>query len=300
MLLEDSVYNYLKEKYLLNALSKATIATRKYELYRFIEFCSANGIDRPSRFDEDICIDFLSYLKVEKNVTKYTQSTVMYIVNSYMEYLVKKNVIPKNYMAEIERPKFVYPDSDYLEFNEVKELFRSEKSTATRKTVARNILLLNMFFTLCLRASEAVTLQMKDLKLELKQVWIKRKGGIIAKFPLNDEISEQFLDWFKIRREYKGHDSDWIFLSSRGMPLTTRQARYVVSNALNRAGIKKRKKGTHILRHSGATFRLQNGENIKVIQKMLGHASMATTEKYLHYDENEVKAMIDRSPRMVE
>lgn len=295
----ESIDRYFKKYQILGTLSKTTIETRKYELRRFANFCNDNGVDRPIMIDEDIIIDYLSFQKVFKKVTNFSLSTILYTITSYMDYLLKKGIIAKNWAADLEMPRYKYPEADYMVIEEVEKLFRSELDTATPKTLERNMLLLNMFFTLCLRGSEVVNLRMKDLKLEIKQIWIKRKGSYIAKFPLNDEILEQFQRWFNIRRKYKGSDSQWVFLSSRGNKLTTRQARYVVSNAMKRAGIIKRKKGTHILRHSGATYRLQNGENIKIIQKMLGHSSLATTEKYLHFDENEVKNMIERSKKMI-
>lgn len=298
-MLEKYAERYLNEKYALNFLSDTTINARRYELKRFSKFCTENKIDSPEKINEDLVIDYLSYLKAFKNINKLTQLNVLNIISAFMEYLSKKNIIPENYAMAIDKPRYVYPDADYLTFDEVKILFNAEKNLATFSTVARNLLLLNMFFTLCLRSCEVVGLKISDLKLELKQIWIRRKGDMIVRFPLNDEIVEQFEDWFKIRKSYAGSNEEWVFISSRGNKLTTRQARYVVSNAMKRAGIIKRKNGPHILRHSGATFRLKNGENIRVIQKMLGHNNISSTEKYLHFNEDDVKDMIDGSPRVI-
>lgn len=296
MQLEKSVQKYLEEKEVLGTLSNSSIKNRRYELLRFIAFCKKNGIDRPTRIDEDIILDYLKSL----NTAKYTQITMLFTLSSYMNFLVKKQIINENYAAKIDKPKMNYPEADYLEFYEVKKLFSCETKTAPRKVKDRNILLLNLFFTLCLRASEAVELNFSDVKLELKQLWIKRKGGKIVKMPLNDELITQFNKWLLMRKEYKGHETNFVFLSSQGNRMTTRQARFVVSNAMRKAKIEKRKKGTHILRHSGATYRLKNGENIRIIQKMLGHKSLAVTEKYMHFNEVELRDMIDRSPKMNE
>ena len=297
-MIKESINDYLKEKHILNILSDSTVHARKYELFRFAKFCNENGIDVPSKLNTSIIIDYISYLKVFKKIKKFTQSTIMSILKAYFEYLFVKDIISQNFAATLEKPKFVYPDADYLEFEEVKKIFWFESEMATNKTVARNLLLINMFFTLCLRASEVVNLKMQDIKIELKQIWIERKGGIIVKFPINDEIIDHLVDWFRTRELYQGSNSDWVFLSTRGNQLTARQARSIVSTAMKRAGIIKRKNGTHILRHSGATHRLKNGENIKIIQDMLGHKAMASTEKYLHYSEKDIKEMIDRSKKL--
>lgn len=288
------IEDYLNEKNVLGVLSDTTIQTRRYELNRFVRFCKSKGMVKPHEIDEDIIIKYFASL----NISKMTKSTLMFSIQKYFDFLLKKKIILKNYMSELEKPKFIYPDTDYLEFDEVEKLFQIEADMATPKTVNRNLLLMNLFFTLCLRANEATGLKFNDIRLDQEQIWVKRKGGQIAKIPLNKNIINQFSAWNLDRLHYNGADSDYIFLSTRGKQLTTRQARYVVSNALKRAGIKKRKNGCHILRHSGATYRLNKGESIKVIQYMLGHVSLATTEKYLHFNENEFKNIIKRSPEL--
>lgn len=291
----DSINEYLSEKSAIGTLSKTSIVNRGYELNRFERFCKSNNINNSENIHKNIVLRYLKSL----NIAKTTKTTIMHILSMYMDYLVKEGVIQDNYAGILDKPKNIYPEADYMEFHEVEKLFQTEASMATAKTVDRNLLLMNLFFTLCLRASEAVNLQISDVQLELRQVWIKRKGGKIAKLPLNEDIVEQFLNWFTIRKGYAGADTHWVFLSSRGNSLTTRQARYIVANALERAQIFKRKNGTHLLRHSGATLRLKRGEDIKVIQYLLGHSSLATTERYLHFSENDLKEMVDRTPRIL-
>lgn len=293
--IESSINEYLSEKEAIGKLSKTSVLNRRYELKRFLNFCISHNIKNSEKIHKNIIIKYLKTL----NVAKTTKRTIIYILSMYMDFLVKEGIVADNYASILEKPKNSYPEADYLEFTEVEKLFQSEASDATPKTVDRNLLVMNLFFTLCLRASEVVNLKIEDVRLELKQLWVKRKGGKVAKLPINDDLIEQFLNWYVIRKAYYGTDTHWVFLSSRGNALTTRQARYIVANALERAGICKRKNGTHLLRHSGATLRLKRGEDIKVIQYMLGHSSLATTEKYLHFNETDLKEMVDRSPKLL-
>jgi site-specific recombinase XerD len=289
-----SINEYLSENTAIGKLSKSSVINRRYELNRFYRFCISHKIKYAEKIHKNIVVRYLKAIKVAKT----TKTTIMHILSMYMDYLVQEGIIQDNYAAILDKPKNNYPEADYLEFWEVEKIFQTEANQATPKTVDRNLLLMSLFFTLCLRASEVVNLRLKDVRLELKQVWLRRKGGKIAKLPLNDDIAEQFLNWYTMRRQYHGTDTHWVFLSSHGNPLTTRQARYIVSNALKRANIFKRKNGTHLLRHSGATWRLKRGEDIKVIQYLLGHSSLATTEKYLHFNENDLKEMVNRSPKL--
>ena len=290
----ESINEYLSEKQAIGKLSNTSVVNRRYELIRFSKFCISHKIKYSEKIHKNIVVHYLKTIKVAKT----TKTTIMYILSMYMDYLVQEGIIQDNYASILDKPRNNYPEADYLEFWEVEKIFQTEASLATFKTVDRNLLIMNLFFILCLRASEVMNLKLEDVRLELKQIWMRRKGGKIAKLPLNDDLVEQFLNWYTIRFQYQGADTQWVFLSSRGNPLTTRQARYIVSNALKRANIFKRKNGTHLLRHSGATWRLKRGEDIKVIQYLLGHNSLATTEKYLHFNENDLKKMVNRSPKL--
>lgn len=291
MTIEETISKYLKEHSALRTMSKSTIINRGYELKRFARFCSENGADRPTMIDRDVIIDYIS----SNEMTTYTQRTLLYTLRSFLDYLVENNIVAENCANKIKLPKVKYVESDYMTIEEVRRLFSTVKIHATKSTVDRNLLLLDLFFTLCLRANEAVSLKKSDIDFENNKMWVKRKGGDTVRLPLNQLLIDRFENWYLARNNYLHADSDYVFITSRADKMPTRQARYVVSTAMKIAGIKKRKNGTHILRHSGATHRLKNGENIRLIQKLLGHKCLSTTEKYLHVEESEVVDMIDRS-----
>jgi site-specific recombinase XerD len=71
-----------------------------------------------------------------------------------------------------------------------------------------------------------------------------------------------------------------------------------VSQALHRAGILKRKNGPHILRHSGASLKANSGENLIMVQYLLGHENLNTTRRYLHFDWEDLKKMVERSQKL--
>lgn len=296
MTLSESVENYLTEKKALFLLSESSLNVRSCELKRFIRFCNGQGIKYPRQIKKNNIIGYLSSI----NVSKQTQANIYFTLLSFFDFLAVNGIISEDNFFGIKQPKFGYSESDYLEFDEVKKLFKTVLEAGSKRVNPRNILLLNLFFTLCLRVGETVNLKLSDIKLDIKQLWILRKGGDLTKLPLNDELVNNFLTWYDSRKTFPNSNSEYVFLSTRGSKLTERQVAYTVRNSLILAGIKKRKSGPHLLRHSGATFRLKNGENIKIIQKMLGHKNMSTTEKYLHFNEDDIKSLVDNSPKMLE
>ena len=292
--IEKAINKYLNEKMATGELSILSIKNRRYELNRFEKFCKTHKIIFPVDIHKNIVINYLKSLKIS-NASKLN---VIYVLIGYMDYLVNEGLMLENIASIIGKPKIYLPKTDYLTYRELEDLFCSLAINSGKKTVDRNILLFSLFTDLCLRVSEVIRLKQNDVRLDSKELWITRKRNKVDKIPLNQDLVNKFLRWYDIRPEYKGSESEWIFLSSHGHPLKPRQVHYIVSKALEKAGIIKRKHGPHLLRHSGASLKAQQGENLIVIQYLLGHENLNTTRRYLHFDWNDLKAMVERSPAL--
>ena len=288
----DSILGYFDEMNAIDRLNSVTIYNRSFELNRFINYCISINIEKPHLITKKTIISYLGKL----NITSASKKTVMFILERYFDYLVSENLILDNLVSTIPKPKSYMPESDHLSLDELNTLFQSEALNAKDKYIDRNLLLLTLFTNLCLRVSEVLNLKFKDVRLDTKEIWIKRKRGKIAKIYMNDHIIEKFKNWYVKREEFKGSESEWVFLSTRGNQLTARQTRHIISQSLKKAGIEKRKSGTHLLRHSGASLLAESGENPTMIQYLLGHENIATTNRYLHFNSKAMKEMVQRSP----
>ena len=288
----EAVKEYLMEKEVIGTLSPESIHNRRYELKRFAKFCKSHNLEKTADIKKNIII---SYLSVNK-ISKASKLGIIYVLTGFMDYLVDEELILDNIAASIQKPKIYPPRADYLTYDELERLFQSEAQNSHRKATDRNLLLFGLFTDLCLRVSEVVNLTLDDVRLESQEVWITRKRDKTDNIPLNDDIVEKFHRWYAIRPEYKGNESPWVFLSSHGRQLRRRQVHYIVSQALRRANIVKRKQGPHLLRHSGASLKARAGENLIMIQYLLGHENLNTTRRYLHFEWEELKEMVGRSP----
>ncbi len=293
--IKEAIDDYLHEKRVIGVLSDTSVYNRRYELNRFNSFCVSHKAINVTQIHKKLIISYLNQLKILNS----TKITILLVLAGFMDYLVDEELILENIAARIKKPRTYQPDTDHLTPKELETLFQTEAQKAPPKTVDRNLLLLSLFSILCLRASEVLNLKLADVRLESQDIWVRRKGGKIARIPLNEHLVELFLKWYSARIKYKGNDSDFVFISSHGNQLKPRQARYIVSQALKRADIVKRQNGTHLLRHSGASLLSQAGEDPKKIQFLLGHASLATTNRYLPFDEQALQQMIARSPRFI-
>jgi len=291
--IEDAIEEYLLYNKSIGTLSDTSVFNRRFELTRIMRYFHSKELKCVHEIDKHIVIKYLSELNVQNNSKK----TIMMILTAFFDYLVTENLILDNLLANVKKPRTFLPEGDYLSLEEINRMFYAEAQHGKEHLVDRNLLLLSLFTVLCMRVAEAIQLKQSDVHLDKKQVWVKRKGGKIAQLPLNTDLVDRFTNWFEMRESFKNAAHvPWVFLSTRGQQITIRQARNVVSQALKKASISKRKKGPHLLRHSGATLYLKQGEDIKTIQYLLGHSNLSTTSRYVHSDSDTLKESINNCP----
>jgi site-specific recombinase XerD len=286
-----AVEEYLSEKEATGALSQSSIRNRGFELNCFSNFCKSHSVENIEDIHKNLII---SYLK-DKKILKSSKLGIIYILTSFMDYLVNEGLILENIASVIDKPKTYAPKTDYLTLSELERIYQNEAQNPTKKVIDRNLLLFSLFTDICLRVSEVVNLKLEDAQLENKELWITRKRGKVEKIPLNDDLVNKFLNWYTVREQYKGSEQAWVFLSTHGQQLTARQVHSIVSQALSRANIIKRKHGPHLLRHSGASLKAKAGENLIMVQYLLGHENLNTTRRYLHFDWEDLQKMVERS-----
>lgn len=289
----EAIERYFDYKEAIGTLSRKSVHNRRYELNRFARFCKSHKIENVMDINKNIMIKYYKSLKIS-NASKLH---ISYVLTGFMDYLVDEEMILENIAATIDKPKIYAPKTDFLTFHELESIFKSEAKYSSKKVIDRNLLLLSLFTDLCLRVSEVVNLKLEDVRLDAREIWITRKRNKTDNMPLNDYLVDKFLNWYAMRPQFKGSDSSWVFLSSHGKQLKPRQVHNIVSKALQRAGVIKRKQGPHILRHSGASLKARSGENLIMIQYLLGHENLNTTRRYLHFTWDELSEMVNRSHR---
>jgi site-specific recombinase XerD len=147
----------------------------------------------------------------------------------------------------------------------------------------RNRALLELLYSAGLRSAEAVSLDLADVDFERETVHVHGKGGKERVVPLGEEAAAHLARYLQLGRpELAGGASDAIFLSARGRRLDTSTVRRLVRHP-------------HRFRHAFATHLLEGGADLRVIQELLGHASLSTTQIYSHVDARRLRRVYDRS-----
>ncbi|HLD58398.1 MAG TPA: site-specific tyrosine recombinase/integron integrase [archaeon] len=252
--------------------------TKMYLLYvkEFFE-------NTPKKVTEIERQDIVSFLagKKERNASNATVSLVHSALKFFFEKILKNKV-----MQEIPPPKREKHLPSVLTRPEVRALIKAAKKKRSR-------LIIELLYSSGLRVSEAVKMQLEDLNM--KEHIAKVRGGKGNK----DRIVILSKDWIKKYKKYLAKrkiKSPFVFAKKNSQPFSTDAVQRLVKKSAKRAGIQK-KVTPHTLRHSHATHLLEAGENIRTIQELLGHSSLATTQIYTHVSlENlkKVKSPLDR------
>ena len=162
----------------------------------------------------------------------------------------------------------------------------------TKRLGRRDRALLELFYASGLRLSELCGARLENLDLEDGFIRVTGKGGKTRIIPVGGMARKILSDYLQNERSdlVKKKTSSWIFLSVRGGMLSPERVREIVKERAKQAGIEQTVY-PHLLRHSFATHLLQNGADLRVIQDMLGHADISTTQIYTHVDQKGLKVM---------
>lgn len=183
------------------------------------------------------------------------------------------NIIKKEF-AEIKIPKKDKRLPDVLSKDEVKSLIDSADTLKSR-------LIISLLYSSGLRVSELVNLKVGDLNMQEKTGWVRKgKGSKDRLFTLSGGLVED------VKSYLNGRSYTYVF--SKDKPLTTRNIQKIIKGTKQRAGLSK-KVTPHTLRHSFATHLLEYGTDIRLIQAMLGHASLSTTQVYTHVSSEQIR-----------
>ena len=264
-------------------LSKNTIDSYQNDLEEFFSKISKS----PKEVTKKDIETFLSFLD-QTGKKETTKAHYYSVLNRFYLFCLDLNYVSINPCDGLHSPKLPKKIPKYLSYEEVDLLLNMPlKTVYDYRTKA----MLELLYATGMRISELISLRYANLFLDEDYLVVEGKGGKERMIPFND-ISKYYLTLYL--EEYRPllikHHKDYeeLFLNNRGTPITRQGMYKILKNLACDAGIQK-EISPHILRHSFATHLLKNGTDLRVIQELLGHSSISTTQIYTHVSKEHMK-----------
>ena len=263
-------------------LSPATIQSYQEDLRHFVGWLDEKAIDlkelTPERLD-----DFLTFTAGQVEYSPTSVARHFSSLRGFLKYMQKEGEYDYSTESMLERPKLGHYLPQYLTREEVDSVF---ESAANGKNPLRDTALFELMYSAGLRISETLGIKLSQLDLDNEWLTPIGKGNKQRLVPLGSKAKENLKAWIEEGRPLTHPTTDNIILNSRGKPMTRMGAWKIVQ--LHTAHLAKQV-SPHTFRHSFATHCLEAGMDLRVLQELLGHADISTTQIYTHIDKEFIK-----------
>lgn len=292
---KDYVKGFRRYLLLEKGLSTNTLEAYISDLEKLISFADSKGIDIEEIKTSDL-EEFLAELR-EQGLSARSTARVISGIKSFFGYLLQGNDGKENPSELLEAPKVGLKLPVVLSIEEIDAILSVIDVSTPEGT--RNYAIIEVLYSCGLRVSELTHLRFTDLYLDEGFIRVEGKGSKQRLVPISDTAIQKIKNWLPYRQEIniqKGQE-EYVFVSSRGKAISRVTVFYYIRKYAEEAGIQK-EISPHVFRHSFATHLLERGANIRVIQEMLGHEKITTTEIYTHIDRHFLRQeIIEHHPR---
>ncbi|HIQ51510.1 MAG TPA: recombinase XerC [Nautiliaceae bacterium] len=264
----SDVLELYKSELEIQGYTKNTVKTYLFFIKEFLEFLKKKkkGL---GELDKALLKEFLLKSHSEKKYAIKSFYNLVLALKSFLKFIEREDLL-----IYLKLPKLPKSLPKALSKEEIKKLINSANNI-------RDKLIVLLFYSTGLRVSELRNLNLNDINLEDKFLIVKQgKGRKDRVIPLSDKIIDLIKEYLKWREErFKGKEieKEAFFLNKNGRRISTVSLEKIVRNLGKKIGIKVT---CHMLRHSFATHMLENGADIRVIQEILGHEKLSTTQIY--------------------
>ncbi len=278
---------YLDHIAVERGLSTHTVEAYSRDLRRYESWCAVRGLDRVEAIKANDVADFAASLRhADEHGPALSASSAargVIAVRGLHKFAVREGWTPSDPCLEIQPTAIPKRLPKALTYPEISLILDSAGDLETGSGL-RNRGLLELLYGTGVRISEAVGLDIDDLDLEQRTIVVTGKGDKQRRLPLGEYAASALSDYLvRGRPDFaaKGKGTPRVFLNTRGGPLSRQSAWQILSTAAQKAGISA-PVSPHTMRHSFATHLLEGGADVRVVQELLGHSSVTTTQIYTH------------------
>jgi integrase/recombinase XerD len=276
-------FDYLRFEKLLSA---NTIISYERDISKYKSFIDKNKIKDFTKINNEEILLFLENL--HKDQGESSISRILSSLRSFYKYLVRNGDINKNPFSQIKNPKMPKKILEILDESEMYKFL--ERIPSSTDLELRDRTMFELLYSCGLRVSEIVNLKLSEIDLEEDLIRFIGKGNKERITPIGGTAKSYLLKYlragrYKIEREFK---SDYVFLNKNGKKLTRQGFWKILKKYAHQFSMDKNLY-PHLFRHSFATHMLERGADLRIVQELLGHSSISTTEIYTNINKKYLK-----------
>jgi integrase/recombinase XerD len=284
--INEYIENYIDYLRFERLLSLNTVDSYKRDLVKLVSFLEQNNISDLQVITNNGILDFLEHLYQRQS--DRSVSRILSSIRSFYRYLLRSGKILKSPFGHIKNPKIPHKDVDIL--NQVEISGFLENIAFSTYLELRDRTMFELLYSCGMRVSEIINLRLNDINIEEGLARFIGKGNKERITPIGETAKNflvKYLDSSRsnIEKEIK---NDYVFLNNRGSNISRQGFWKILKKYAIKQNIDKNIY-PHIFRHSFATHMLEEGADLRIVQELLGHSSISTTEIYTNLDKKHIK-----------
>lgn len=279
--------------------SKDTDDAYRRDISRFLNYLEENGIESFDDVDKTTISDYVTSLRsgeiggIPLSQASYNRN--LSSLRSFFRYLNKYENVKHNPVQLFHTAKARRKLPEFLTFDQIETILNS--FDLDDPVGIRNRAIIEIMYACGLRVSECATLKISNIFLKDRYLIVlgkESKERMVPFYPRCEELLELYLKESRPTFMVNKIEHDYLFVNQKGKPITSRSIQLLCENSAIEAGLSIHVH-PHMIRHSFATHLLDNGADLRVVQELLGHASLSTTQIYTHVTVDKLRKVIDES-----
>jgi len=294
---DEVLDRFLKYVSLSHTDSKDTKDAYQRDLIKFLNYLEEKKIDDLNSVSKDDISEYITLLRNgDLNGNRLSNASFarnLSSLKSFYKYLNTYEHIENNPVRLFKAPRNKRKLPEVLSFMQIDDLFNVFDLSDSKQL--RDRCILEVMYACGLRVSECINLEIHNINLSENYLIVlgkESKERMIPFYPRCGQLIELYMEEY--RKQYDKGDNDYLFINTRGKQISTRSIQLMLDKASNLAGINVHVH-PHMIRHSFATHLLENGCDLRVVQELLGHVDLSTTQIYTHVSQEKLKDVVEEA-----
>jgi tyrosine recombinase XerC len=275
--------DYLQQLQDIRKFSPHTVKAYRQDIEQFLDYFKENNL----KVQRDTIRDFIAFI-FKRTRNKATVSRKIYAVKSFFAYLLRNGKIDKNPFDGISTPRTDRKIPQILTEKEMMAFL--DRLPEANFLEIRNKAIFEFLYATGLRISELTGLKIGDISMAEGLVRVLGKGKKERIVPFHSQARQMLLKYLREAGKKSKREIEFVFLNARGGKITERSVERILDKTYKEVMDSDKKVYPHLFRHSFATHLLQRGADLRVIQELLGHANLTTTQKYTSLNYKDLEA----------